>query len=105
MEKESGVELEMDTMKVEANNATPDDDDDFEIDVTPRSVHDMLLLDYGCEEGHFPLSASCVTFFKPRYVFPAVKLGLIWNTKLKKSTFLNELDFRKPLVVSISSKK
>ncbi len=37
--------------------------------------------------------------------FPGVNHGVeFWNKNLKKSTYLNELDVRKPLVVSISQR-
>ncbi len=40
--------------------------------------------------------------FKPPIRFSGVKQGLILEEEAEKSTYLNELDVRKPLVVSIS---
>ncbi len=43
--------------------------------------------------------------FQTQIRFPAVKQGLILEEEAKKSTYLNELDVRKPLVVSIAQGK
>ncbi len=42
--------------------------------------------------------------FQTPICFPAVKQGLILEQEAEKSTYLNELDVRKPLVVSISQR-
>jgi hypothetical protein len=53
------------------------------------------------EDGRFPVSASCVTISNPNLLSSsetAVNPGI----KSRKSTYLNDHDVRKPLVLSIS---
>ncbi len=45
------------------------------------------LIDCECEDGRFPVPASCLKFLTPIYV-PAVKQGLILEHKAGKSIFL-----------------
>jgi hypothetical protein len=59
-------------------------------------------MDYRCKHGHFPVPVA--RQFKTPVCFPAVKQGFILKQEADKSTYLNGLDARKPLVVYISQR-
>jgi ABC-type multidrug transport system permease subunit len=56
------------------------------------------------EDGRFPVSATCVTISNPDSLSSS-KAGVNFEIRSWKSTHPNELDVRKPLVVSISQKE
>ncbi len=60
-------------------------------------------IDYRCDDGRFPVSASCVTTSNPDLLSSSEK-GVNPEIRIWKSTYLNELDARKPLVLSISQR-
>jgi hypothetical protein len=60
-------------------------------------------IDYRCDYDLFPVPASCVTIFKPDSLFSS-ETGVDSGTRIWKSTYLNELDIWKPLVVSNSQR-
>jgi hypothetical protein len=59
------------------------------------------IIDYRCEYGRFPVSASCVTISNPD-LLSSRETGVNPGIRSWKSTYLIELDVWKPLVVSIS---
>jgi hypothetical protein len=63
----------------------------------------FLCLDYRCEDGRFPVPASCVTISNPDSLSSS-ETGVNPGIRSWKNTYLNELDVRKPLVQSISQK-
>ncbi len=61
-------------------------------------------MDYTREDCCFPVQEVAWRFQTPNR-FPAVIQGLILEEEAEKNTDRNELNVRKPLVVSISQKK
>ncbi len=61
------------------------------------------FMDYRCEDGRFPMSASCVTISNPDSLSSNAS-GVNPGIESWKSTHLNELDAKKPLVVYISQR-
>jgi hypothetical protein len=59
-----------------------------------------VTIDYRCEDGRIPLSASCVTISNP-VPLSGSETGVNLGIRSWKSAYLNELDVRKSLVVSI----
>jgi hypothetical protein len=58
-------------------------------------AHRHVSIDYRYEDGGVWVSTLC---------FPAVKQGLIQEYEAEESTYLDELDVRKPLVAFISQR-
>jgi hypothetical protein len=67
---------------------------------------DDIVIDNRREDGCFPLHASCVAnFAHPNSLYSSSEMGSSWNQKLeKKNSYTNELDVKKPLMVSISQR-
>ncbi len=57
-------------------------------------------IDYRCQDGRFPVSSNCMTITNPDEL-PKIETGVNPRIRSWRSTYLNELDVRKPLVVSI----
>ncbi len=64
----------------------------------------VLVVDYRCELGRYSVSVSCVTISNPDSLFSS-ETGVNSGRRRSKSTHLNELDVRKPLVVSMSQRR
>jgi hypothetical protein len=60
-------------------------------------------INYRCEYGSFPVSASCVTISKPDSLYRS-EIRINPGIRSRKRTYLIELDARKLLVVSISQR-
>ncbi len=65
--------------------------------------HSDQTIDYRCEDGRFPVSVSYLTISNPD-LLSSIETGVNPGIRSWKSTYLNEIDVRKPLVVSISQK-
>jgi hypothetical protein len=65
------------------------------------SLEALESIDYRCEDGRFPVSASCVVISNPRSLASS-ETGVNPGRRSWKSTYLIELEVRKPWVVSIS---
>jgi hypothetical protein len=70
-------------------------------------TNESTATDYGCEDGRFPVSESCVTISNPNLLSSTEKGGQSWKKKLKKA-----LDWLSPMseshwryLLSISQKK
>jgi hypothetical protein len=69
-----------------------------------KRFHDPRhCIDYWCEYGRFPMSASCVTISNPDSLSGSAT-GVNPGKRSWRSTYLNELDVRKPMMVSISQR-
>jgi hypothetical protein len=68
----------------------------------PVPEYTITTIDYGCGDNRVFWCLRVAGQFQALFCFPAVKLGLILNQEAFKNTYLNELDVRKSLVVSIS---
>jgi hypothetical protein len=73
----------------------------LELKRSPFWVNWELAIDYRCDDGGFLESVSCVTISN-RDLLSSSETGVNAGTKSWKCTYMNELDVRKPLVVSIS---
>jgi hypothetical protein len=63
-------------------------------------------IDYRCEDGRFPVFASCVAILNPNSIFNS-ETGVNSGIRSLNNHFsdsLIELEVRKPLMVSISQK-
>ncbi len=66
-------------------------------------IMSVVPIDYRCDVGRFLVSASYVTISNPDSLSSS-ETGFNSGIRSWKSNYLNELDVRKPLVVSISQR-
>jgi hypothetical protein len=64
-------------------------------------INSIFTIDNRCEDGRFPASASCVKISNPNS-FSSSETRTNSRKRSCKSTYLNELNARKPIMVSIS---